>query len=80
MFGSIADWGLLITAIITIIYTHKEFMGYKEKDGHNTSKIMRALNAFYLRKTELNGIEPMPIEVFKQRKKVIEEMSKLRFP
>ena len=55
-------------------------MGYKEKDGHNTSKIMRALNAFYLRKTELNGIEPMPIEVFKQRKKVIEEMSKLRFP
>lgn len=56
--------------------TPPSIVGYKEKDGHNTSKIMRVLNAFYLRKTELNGTEPMPIEVFKQRKKVIEEMSK----
>ena len=56
--------------------TPPSIVGYKEKDWHNTSKIMRVLNAFYLRKTELNGTEPMPIEVFKQRKKVIEEMSK----
>jgi len=30
---------------------------------------MRVLNAFYQHKTEIDGKEPMPIEVFKERKK-----------
>ena len=37
---------------------------------------MRVLNAFYQHKTEIDGKEPMPIEVFKERKKVINELSK----
>lgn len=50
--------------------------GYRQEDGHNTNKIMRVLNAFYQHKTEIDGKEPMPIEVFKERKKVINELSK----
>lgn len=50
--------------------------GYRHEDGHNTNKIMRVLNAFYQYKTEVEGKEPMPIEVFKERKKVINELSK----
>ena len=37
---------------------------------------MRVLNAFYQYKTEKEDKEPMPIEVFKERKKVINELSK----
>ena len=51
--------------------------GYRQEDGHNTDKIMRVLNAFYKYMTEQNGIEPMPMEVFKERKKVINELSKV---
>ena len=40
-------------------------VGYKERDGHNTIKIMRTLNAFYKCKTEHDGTEPMLIELFK---------------
>ena len=50
--------------------------GYRQEDGHNTNKIMRVLNVFYQYMTEKNGKEPMPIEVFKERKKVINELSK----
>lgn len=50
--------------------------GYRQEDGHNTDKIMCVLNAFYQYKTEVDGKEPMPIEVFKERKKVINELSK----
>ena len=50
--------------------------GYRMKDGHNTNKIMRVLNAFYQYKADYDGQEPMPIEVFKERKKVINELSK----
>ena len=50
--------------------------GYRQEDGHNTNKIMRVLNAFYQQKTEIDGKEPMPIEVFKERKKMINELSK----
>lgn len=50
--------------------------GYRQEEGHNTNKIMRVLNAFYQHKTEIDGKEPMPIEVFKERKKVINELSK----
>lgn len=38
---------------------------------------MRVLNAFYQYMTERDGKEPMPIEVFKERKKVVNELSKL---
>jgi hypothetical protein len=37
---------------------------------------MRVLNAFYQHKIEMDGKELMPIEVFKERKKVINELSK----
>ena len=52
--------------------------GYRQEDGHNTNKIMRVLNAFYQYMTERDGKDPMPIEVFKERKKVINELSKNR--
>lgn len=51
--------------------------GYRQAAGHNTSKIMRIINAFYTYITEQTGIEPMPIELFKERKKVINELSKM---
>ena len=51
--------------------------GYRQEEGHNTNKIMRVLNAFYQYLTEQNGIEPMPMEVFKERKRVINELSKM---
>ena len=50
--------------------------GYRQEDGHDTNKIMRVLNAFYQYKTEQDGIEPMPVELFKERKKIINELSK----
>lgn len=50
--------------------------GYRQKDGHNTNKIMRVLNAFYQYLTERDGQEPIPIEVFKERKKTINDLSK----
>ena len=37
---------------------------------------MCVLNVFYQHKAELDGKDPMPIEVFKERKKVINELSK----
>jgi len=51
--------------------------GYRQEQGHNTNKIMRVLNAFYKYKTELDGKEPMPMQVFKERKRIIEELSKI---
>ena len=50
--------------------------GYRQEDGHNTDKIMRVLNAFYQYKLDTEGIAPMSIEVFKERKKLINELSK----
>ena len=50
--------------------------GYRQVVGLNTNKIMRVLNAFYQFKTEKDGKEPMSVEVFKARKKVINELSK----
>lgn len=47
-----------------------------QKNGHDTNKIMRVLNAFYRYMTERDGKEAIPIEVFKERKKVINELSK----
>ena len=50
--------------------------GYRRVDGHTTSKIMRILNALYKYWTLQNGKEPMPIEVFRERKEIINELSK----
>ena len=50
--------------------------GYRQEDGHDTHKIMRVLNAFYQYMTERDGKTPMSIEVFKERKKNINEFSK----
>ena len=50
--------------------------GYRQEDGHNTSKIMYVLNSIYKYMTEQNGVEPIPMETFKARKKVINELSK----
>lgn len=50
--------------------------GYRRVYGHTTSKIMRILNALYKYWTLQNGKEPMPIEVFRERKEIINELSK----
>ncbi len=49
--------------------------GYRKDCGHDTNKIMRVLNSIYKYMTELKGVEPFPIDVFKTRKKVINEQS-----
>ena len=51
--------------------------GYRREEDHNTNKIMRVLNAFYQYKTEKDGKEPISMEVFKERKKMINELSKV---
>lgn len=53
-----------------------EIRGYNEASGHNTSKIMRVLNAVYSYMTEHNGQEPMPMLEFKRRKDIINQQSK----
>ena len=53
-----------------------EIRGYRKADGHTTSKIMRILNALFKYWTEVNGKEPMPVEVFRERKGIINELSK----
>ena len=50
--------------------------GYREDKGLDTHKIMSALNAMYNYLTNRDGKEPIPIEVFRERKKVINELSK----
>jgi len=53
-----------------------EIRGYRRVDGHNTGKIMRILNALYKYWTAQNGKEPMPITIFRERKEIINELSK----
>lgn len=48
----------------------------RKADGHTTSKIMRILNALFKYWTEVNGKEPIPVEVFRERKGIINELSK----
>ncbi len=50
--------------------------GYRKDKGLTTNKIMRVLNAFYQRLSERDGVEPIPMEVFNERKKMINELSK----
>lgn len=53
-----------------------EIRGYRKADGHTTSKIMRILNALFKYWTEQNGKEPIPVDVFRERKEIINELSK----
>lgn len=55
--------------------TPPPIIGYRKEDGHNTTKIMRVLNAFYQYKSEMEGKAPMSKETFVERKKVIDELS-----
>lgn len=50
--------------------------GYLQADGHDTEKIMRVLNSIYKYMTEQYGVEPMPLDVFKKRKKTINAIAK----
>lgn len=49
--------------------------GYRQDSGHDTGKIMHVLNSIYKYMIGRNGVEPMPPDVFKARKKVIDEQS-----
>lgn len=51
--------------------------GYRRDQGHDTMKIMRVLNAVYLRMKEKNGAAPMSEDEFRRRKSIINEMSKI---
>ena len=45
-----------------------------------TEKIMRILNAVYKRMAEQKGEPPIPEDVFKQRKEVINEQNRAAIP
>lgn len=51
-------------------------VGYLNEKGHDAGKIFHVLNSYYNLYTEQNGVEPMPIELFKERKNVINKISK----
>ena len=51
-------------------------VGYLREKRHDAGKILHVLNTFYNQLMELNGMEPMSIEVFKERKQVINKISK----
>lgn len=50
--------------------------GYTEESGHDTINIMQVLNAMYNCMVKRDGKEPMSEEVFRERKKAINEKSK----
>lgn len=50
--------------------------GYLKETGHTTSKILRILNAFHDRLTDLQGTPPMPPQEFKRTKQIINQQSK----
>lgn len=53
--------------------------GYIRETGHNTSKIMRVLNAFYVMSAEKHGKSPMSVDEFKHRKQIINNQTKLSY-
>ena len=53
-----------------------ELWGYLRESGHDTAKIQRVLNAFYVMLSNKNGMEPMSSQEFKRRKQVINELSR----
>lgn len=52
--------------------------GYRKDKGMKTIKIMRVLDAMYDRMTSQNGIVPMAEEIFRERKEIINEQSKMK--
>ena len=56
-----------------------DIRGYLQEEGHDTSKIMRVLNAFYKRMTEINGKEPIPMSVLMERKQIINQLSRKQY-
>ncbi len=50
--------------------------GYRKDKGLTTLKIMRVLNAVYKYMTETNGVEPIPENVFLERKEIINDLSR----
>ena len=50
--------------------------GYRKDKGLGSDKIMRALNAFYKMRAERDGKDPLPMEVFKERKDIIKELNR----
>lgn len=53
-----------------------EIRGFREIDGKDITKILRAINEFYRYWTEKNGVPPMSYEVLKRRKAIIDANSK----
>ena len=51
-------------------------VGYLEEKGHDTNKIFEVFNSFYKLLSEQNGLEPMAMEVFKERKSIIHALTK----
>ncbi|MBR0309675.1 MAG: hypothetical protein IJQ97_02205 [Paludibacteraceae bacterium] len=49
--------------------------GYRKEDGHNTSKLMRILNAMYQAFMNYEGIAPMTESEFRQRKNIIQQQA-----
>lgn len=49
--------------------------GFRQEDGHTLDKLNRVLNAIYTAFTELNGIEPMSQQTFKERKNLIAQQA-----
>lgn len=57
-----------------------QLWGYVKRDGHDTSKIHRVLNAFYNEWTQKYGAEPMDKDEFARRKGVINMQSEMSLP
>lgn len=53
-----------------------EICGYRQEDGHTTDKLNRVLNALYAAFTKRNGVEPMPQQIFKERKAIITQQAR----
>lgn len=51
--------------------------GYRKDKGLSTKKIMRMLEAFYKYMTDKNGVEPIPMNIFLERKEIIKKLSKI---
>lgn len=51
-------------------------VGYRRDKGMNTNKLMGVLNAIYDYRTEHEGVEPIPTDVFNERKAIINELSR----
>ena len=50
--------------------------GYVKRKGLKTDKMMRVLGAFYKYVEDTTGKPPIPLEVFKERKRILNELSK----